>query len=72
MESLNYPLTNLQLELLKLFAMDVKNEDLIEIKKRIAFYFASKAIALADSQWENIDEEKLLNSHLRTEYKVNS
>ncbi|MCB1159911.1 MAG: hypothetical protein H7A25_03545 [Leptospiraceae bacterium] len=69
MESLNYPLSNIQLELLKLFSNDVKEEDLIQIKKIISTYFANKAIESADSIWENIDTEKLLNSHLRTEYK---
>jgi hypothetical protein len=46
------PLSNLQLELLKLFAMKVDDQDLRKIKALIAKYFAEKAIASADKDWE--------------------
>ena len=37
-------LSNLQLELLQLYAQNVQDDDLIAIKKLIARYFADKAI----------------------------
>jgi hypothetical protein len=37
------PLTNLQMELLKIFAMNVDEEDLFKIKYIIANYLAEKA-----------------------------
>lgn len=42
------PLTNLQLELVKLFAQEVPEEDLRNIKQLIANYFAEKAMDMAD------------------------
>jgi len=55
------PLTNLQLELLKLFAQDVKEEDLLAIRQIIAAYFANKAMDLADNVWDrdNWTDEKI-------------
>jgi len=46
------PLTNLQFELLNLFAQEVKEEDLLAIRQLIANYFANKAMDLADAVWE--------------------
>ena len=46
------PLSNLQFELLKLFAQEVKEEDLLAIRQLIANYFADKAMNLADAVWE--------------------
>jgi len=46
------PLSNLQLELLKLFSMNVDEQDLIKIKSIIAKYFAEKAISSADKDWK--------------------
>ena len=67
-------LTNLQLELLKLFTFNVNERDLKEIKKLLSNYFAKKATSSADKAWNekgwsDKDVEKLLNSHLRTPYK---
>ena len=52
------PLTNLQLELLKLYGTDLPDEDLQEIKQLLAQYFARKAISEADRIW---DERGLTN-----------
>ncbi|MBK7871371.1 MAG: hypothetical protein IPJ74_12205 [Saprospiraceae bacterium] len=46
--TLQTPLSNLQLELLKLFAQNVAEEDLIAIRQLIARYFAEKAMDAAD------------------------
>ena len=68
------PLTNLQLELLKLFSNPVSNDELLEIKDLLVQYFANKAMDLADEVWEKKewnekDEKKFLRDHLRTPYK---
>jgi len=52
------PLTNLQLELLKIFSFQLTNEELLEIKKLLAGYFAEKALDRMDEIWE---EKKLSN-----------
>ncbi len=70
MSSLQQPLSNVQLELLKAFSHQLKEEDLIELRKLLAQFFAQKAIAAADRTWEEKgwnDEEvsQLLNTKLR-------
>ena len=71
--SIKLPLSPLQLELLKLFAREIDESDLIEIKKLIIQYFANKAMDTADKVWEqnnwNVQDEcRLLNEHNRTPY----
>lgn len=70
MQTANQPLTNLQLELLKLYSRKVSEQDLQSIKKMLTQYFANKAMYLADQTWENNnwteeDSERLSNEHLR-------
>lgn len=67
------PLTNLQLELVKLFAKEVPEEDLKNIKQLIATYFAEKAMDKADKVWEEKgwtaeDAERMLQTKMRTPY----
>ena len=74
MEALKSPLTNLQLELLKLFAREVSEEDLLEIKRMLVKFFAEKAMDEADKIWEekgwtDEDAERLSNTRMRTPYK---
>jgi len=64
----------LQLELLKLFAKEVPETDLLEIRKMLIQYFAKKAMDLADEAWEKNewseqDEKRFLEEHFRTPYK---
>ncbi len=47
------PLSNLQQELLKLYASNVNEADLENIRRYLANYFANKAIEEADSLWDN-------------------
>ncbi|MBI9037990.1 MAG: hypothetical protein JEY97_07650 [Bacteroidales bacterium] len=73
-KTIKTPLTNLQLELLKLYTKPISKTDLLEIKKIIAQYFANKAMDLADDVWDenkwNKEKEKeFLNDHLRIPYK---
>ncbi len=52
MSPMNQPLTNLQLELLKLFSLELPEEDLIQIQRLIAKHFADKASDERDRLWE--------------------
>ena len=69
-----YSLTNLQLELLKVFARQVSDDDVKAIKKMLANYFAEKAMNLADQAWDKNnwtaqDADKLMNDHLRISHE---
>jgi len=44
-------LTNLQLEILKLYSTDISEEELIDLKKLLAENYAKKAIVAADKIW---------------------
>ncbi len=46
------PLSNVQMELLKLYSTDIKEKDLEELKKVLANYFAQNAIKEADKIWD--------------------
>jgi hypothetical protein len=46
------PLSNIQQELLKIYASDIDEADLIHIKRYLANYFAGKAIKEADKIWD--------------------
>lgn len=63
-------LTNVQQELLKVFAYDLSQEDLLALRWELARFFGERAIAQADETWDKAewDEEKvenLLNKKLR-------
>jgi len=46
------PLSNLQLELLKLYTLDIPEQQLQEIKRLIGNYFAEQATKEMDSFWK--------------------
>lgn len=67
-------LTNLQLELLKVFSFELSEEQVLEIRSLLANYFAEKATEEADRLWEAkgwTDEtmEQWANEHFRTPYE---
>ena len=68
------PLSNLQLTLLNLFASNVAEEDLKAIQRLIARYFAEKATALANQDYEEkgYSAETFLNEHIRSMEKSSS
>ncbi|MFN0213876.1 MAG: hypothetical protein ACKVT2_06430 [Saprospiraceae bacterium] len=70
-ESLKLPLSNLQLQLLKLYADGVSENDLKVIQRMIARYFADKASAEAQKVWleKGYIAEQLLQENMRTPYK---
>lgn len=64
------PLTNLQLELLRVFAREVSDNDVRAIRKLLTDYFSEKAMNLADEAWDKNgwtaeDTEQLASGHLR-------
>jgi len=67
-------LTNLQLELVKLFSYKIAESQVLEIKQLLSNYFADKATEEMDRLWDenNWTEETMKewsNEHLRTPYK---
>ena len=72
--STSHKLTNLQLELLKLFKYELPDSQLIEIKSLLSKYFAEKASDEMDKLWEekNWDDKTMedwKNEHMRTKYE---
>jgi hypothetical protein len=61
MSTLNYPLSNIQIELLKLFSTNLNDKDLIELKDLLSSFYADKAIAKADDIW---DEKQLTDGEM--------
>ena len=63
-------LTNLQLQLLKIFSYKLTNNQLLEIRDILSKYFADKATKEIDGLWErnnwsNDTMDKWSNEHLR-------
>lgn len=48
----NTPLTNLQLELLKIYSFNISDEQLSEIREILTQYFADKATTEMDRLWD--------------------
>lgn len=71
---LKMPLSNIQLELLKLFSREISEEELLEIKQLLTQFFAQRATQKANEVWDNNrwtdeDAERLLHLHERTPYE---
>ena len=49
---INPPLSNLQVEMLKLFATDIPEENLKEVKSLVAHYLLERARDKADEVWQ--------------------
>ena len=45
-------LSNLQLELLKVFSHDISEEELLDIRRMLAQYFMKRAVKGADKTWD--------------------
>jgi len=63
MSVLNYPLSNVQIELMKLFSTNLSDEELVELKAVLANFYAEKATSEADRIW---DERGLTNKDMET------
>ena len=73
--SIQSSLSNVQLELLKLFADNVPESELLEIKKILVEWRFRKLKDAANKVWDEKgwtaeDMEKLLQGHERTPYKA--
>lgn len=68
------PFTNLQLELLGLYARNISEEELLQIRDLLARFFAERATKRANKIWDEkkMDAEKLLRRHRRTPYQRKS
>ena len=57
------PLSNLQLELLKLYANSIDDKKLFEIKLLLSNYFAQKATEAMDNVWneQQLTEQDMIN-----------
>lgn len=54
-------LTNLQLEIIKLYSTSLEQQELLELKQLLANFFARKAIQEADAIW---NDKKLKNADM--------
>jgi hypothetical protein len=48
----NAPLSNVQIELLKLFATDLSEEDLRELREQLTQFYARKSVQKANEAWQ--------------------
>lgn len=74
MPEIQQPLTNVQLELLKTFAHNLNEEELLQLRKLLAEFFAQRAIDVANRAWDEkgwtgADVDRLLNIKLRKRFK---
>jgi hypothetical protein len=75
METQKIGLSNVQLELLKLYANNISEQSLIEIRQVLAEYFAQKATEAMDTEWEQrgLTPEDMIqwtNEHKRHENRT--
>ncbi len=67
-------LTNLQIELVKMFEYQLEEQQLLQVKDLLARYFAEEASKEMDklwveNGWTNQTMHEWANEHLRTPYK---
>jgi len=55
MSELSYPLSNVQIELMKLFSTNLSDIELAELKNVLAKFYADKATSEADRIWDEKD-----------------
>ena len=55
MITVNKPLTNIQVELLKLYSTDISEHELLELKDILAKFYAQKSIKYANKAWKEKD-----------------
>jgi len=52
MNELKFPLSNAQVELMKLYGTNLSNNDLEELKSLLARFYANKAIVQSNEIWD--------------------
>lgn len=70
---MTHSLSNLQLELLKLYSTGVSEEDLLNIRRLMVQYFADKITRqmdelIAENEWSPEDMQAWAKAHIRTPY----
>jgi hypothetical protein len=70
----NNKMSNIQLEILKMFKYNLAESQLIELKEILAYYFMNKVDSEMDKvwnekNWSNSTMESIANQHIRTSYK---
>ncbi len=68
--ALKQPLSNVQLELLKMFSHQLSEADLVALRTTLAQFFAQRLIAQADAvwdenQWTDTEVDALLKTKMR-------
>lgn len=74
MEAIQQPLSNMQLELLKVFSHELKEQELLELKQLLVQFFANRAIQAANQVWDekgwtDEDVDRMLETKMRTPYE---
>ncbi len=72
---INQPFTNVQLEIIKTFDINLDENELIEFKNMLANYFAQRAVKSANEVWDaegwtDEDVDRMLNTKMRSSKKV--
>ena len=70
MSTIEQPLSNTQLEILKAFSYHLTEEELQDFRNTIARYFAARAIRSANQVWDekgwtDEDVDRMLNTKMR-------
>lgn len=68
--AIKQPLTNVQLELLKSFSYQLTENELLEVRKLLANFFAERLVKEADQAWDakgwsDEDVDKMLHTKMR-------
>jgi len=74
MVAMTNKLTNVQLELLKIFSYDLPESELLDLKELLTTYFKNKVDSdiekvWNDKGWSSDTIESIANQHTRTPYK---
>ena len=72
MSELKLPLTNVQLELMKLYSTNLSDSELDELRNVLSKFYAEKAITMADRIWDEckLTDEDMDNSLNQTSRKT--
>ncbi len=66
----NLQFTNVQIELLKTFSHQIPDNELLELRKTLALFFAQRLITQADLVWDNQNwTDKLVDEMLHTKMR---
>ncbi len=70
----NKKLSNIQLELLKIFSFELTEQELLELKEVLVKFFAEKITSGADkiyekNNWSEAEIENILREHNRLKYE---